>query len=165
MSLTSPPFPLSTTVERGSGGEDAQRGSSLELHPANGIPVRGEDSVELRARVGGARIDELDGTGDPFLVATPHELEGPARRFEACIGGGDCRWRLGGGFWRRARLERVPVGESLPLGTGTIGLVAGLGPAGRVTAAVEDVPRHDDRREPEVVARAECEVGTLEAVV
>src|SRR5438094_9584027 len=141
MSLTSPPFPLSTTVERGSGGEDAQRGSSLELHPANGIPVRGEDSVELRARVGGARIDELDGTGDPFLVATPHQLEGPARRFEACVGGRDRRSRHGGGFVCRAYLERDPVGEILPLGTGMIGLVARLGPPGRVAAAVEEVPR------------------------
>ena len=66
---------------------------------------------------------------------------------------------------RCAHLERDPVGEILSLGTGTIGLVARLGPPGRVTAAVEEVPRHDDRCEPEIVARAECEVGTLEAIV
>src|SRR5216117_3483128 len=132
MSLTSPPFPLSTTVERGSGGEDTQRGCALELHPAYGVAVPREDTVELRARVRRARIDELDGSGDPFLVTTPHQLEGPARRFEACIGGGDRRSRHGGGFVRRAHLERDPVGEILPLGTGTIGVVAGLGPPGRV---------------------------------
>src|SRR2546428_8928706 len=144
MSLTSPPFPLSTIVERGSGGEDTQRSSAVELHPANGIAVRGEDAVELRARVCGARIDELDGSGNPFLVATPYQLEGPARRFEACVGGDDRRSRHDGGFVRRAHLEGDPVGEILPLGTGAIGLIARLGPPGRVTAAVEEVPRHDD---------------------
>src|SRR5438552_3810711 len=165
MSLTSPPFPLSTIVERGSGGEDPQRGSALELHPANGITVRREDAVQLRARVSSSCVHEFDWARDAYLVTTPHQLECPARCFEACVGGGDRRSRYRRGFVRRANLERDPVREILPLGPGAIGLVAGLGPSGSVAAAVEEVPRHDDRREPEIVARAEREVGTLEPVI
>src|SRR5205823_14892946 len=79
----------------------------------------------------------------------------------------DRRSRHDGGFVRCAHLERDPVGEILSLGTGTIGLVARLGPPGRVTAAVEEVPRHDDRCEPEIVeiGRAQSELQSLAYLV
>src|SRR5204862_2792491 len=53
----------------------------------------------------------------------------------------------------------------LPLATCAIRLIPRHGPSGRVAAAVEEVPRHDHRREPEVIAATEREIGTLEAVV
>src|SRR5204863_8363890 len=141
----------------------AQRGSALELHPANGITVPGEDAVQLRARVSSSCVHELDRARDAFLVTTPHQVECPARRFEACVGGGDRRSRHGGGFVRRAHLERDPVREILPLSTGAIGLISGHGPSGRVAAAVEEVPRHAAGRAPEVIAATERELGTLGA--
>src|SRR3989442_9028307 len=130
MSLTSPPFPLSTTVERGSGGEDAQRGSALELHPANGIPVRGEDAVQLRARVRSSCVHEFDWARDAFLVTTPHQLECPARCFEAGVGGRDSRTGPPHRVAARAHLERDPVRQIFSLGPGAIAPPDRPGPPG-----------------------------------
>src|ERR1041385_2939639 len=148
-----------------SGRDLAERSSALQFDPANRVAVRGEDTVQLRVRVSSACIDELDGSGDPFFVTTSHQLEGAARRFEARVGRGDRRAGHDGGFVRRPHLERDPVRQVLPLGAGAIRIVAGFGFSGRVATAVEEVPRHDDRREPEIVARPERDIGPLAPVV
>ena len=61
--------------------------------------------------------------------------------------------------------ERDPLLEILPERPPTIDLEVGSRAAGRVPAAVEQIPRDDERRDPVVLARAEREVGALKAVV
>src|SRR6266516_7460181 len=151
--------------KRWSWGEVAQRRRPLEVHVMDGVLVGGDDAVELGPGEGRARVHELDGTGDALFVAAAHQLERAARRLQAVVRRRDRRAGYNRGVVGGADLTHDPLLEIRSERAHTVDLEAGSRAAGRVPAAVEQVPRDDERRDPVVLARPEREVAALKAVV
>src|SRR5262245_44842971 len=105
-------------------GRCPERGRSLQLDPADGIAVGGENAVQLRVRKGGPRIDELDGSGGSFLVPAAHQLERPSRRHETRVGGGDRRPGHGRVSVGGADLDLDPFREVLTKGPASVDVFA-----------------------------------------
>src|SRR5437870_3653140 len=157
--------PFSSLGESRLEPEVAQRGRALQVDVTHGVLVSRDDTVELGRGERGPGVHELDRAGDAFLVATADELEGAARRLQAIVCRRDRRPGDGGRVVRRVDFERDPLLEIPPERPTTVYLEVGSRAAGRVPAAVEQIPRDDERRDPVVLARAEGEVGALKAVV
>src|SRR3989442_850079 len=146
-------------------GEGAERGRAFQVDPSHRVAVRPEHTGQLGARVRGARVHELEGAGDAFVVAPPHQRERAPRRFQPGVGRGDRRLGDGGRLVRRAHFEPDPV-RQIPLQRAdALDLVPSRSAPGGVAAAIEEIPRDDQRGGPVIVLTAEREVAALEPVV
>src|SRR5262245_22525337 len=138
--------------------EIAQRSRALEVDVPDGELVGGDDAVEFRGRERSSGIHELDRAGDALFVAPAHEFEDAAGRGEPIIGRRDRLVRDLGRVECGPHLQLDALGEILPLGAGPIHVERRRRAARDIAAAVEDVPRDDERRDPIVLRAPECNV-------
>src|SRR5688500_15966016 len=117
-----------------------ERGGTLQVDETDGVAIGREHEVQLGVRETGARVGELEGGCDAFLVATADQREGAARCVHAGTSGGDRLVRNTCSVVRIAHLELDAIGEVEARRARTID-IRGRGVAARgVAPAGEQVP-------------------------